>query len=283
MKNSTLLIGVLLTLAVVLGISYLSNQSLVQQEEITQIQPVPPPVPTRQTVIHYPVAEAESEIDQPVPIDPVVEDASDMQVAPKLPNELPRVQKSDKSIADSLKSLIPDDQLYKRLHLENFIQRLVSTVDNLPEKRLPQNNLPINPPDGKFSVSDHQGKLTIAPENSGRYTPYVQILKYAPQDLVIKVYVHYYKLFQDAYRQLGYQNSYFNDRLVFVIDHLLETPDPSDPLALEQPVVLYTYSDPALENLSAGQKVLLRMGRQQRLEIVEILRMYRLKLISLET
>jgi hypothetical protein len=284
MKNSTLLICILLALAVVLAVSYLSRQTAIQQEETTEVQPAPEPAPAQEkkTIVHYPVPAPQPVEQQPTPVEPKANTAETNKPEPELPEVLPKVQNSDESIADALKSLIPDMQLYKILRLENFIQRLVSTIDSLPEKQLPQHILPVNPPGESFTISNDKGSLSIAQENAQRYSPYMQILKYAPQDLVIEVYVHFYQLFQEAYKQLGYQNSYFNDRLVFVIDHLLQTPDPADPLALEQPVILYTFADPALENLSAGQKTLLRLGREQRLEVVEILRSYRLKFINLE-
>ena len=53
---------------------------------------------------------------------------------------------------------------------------------------------------------------------------------------------------------------YFNDRVIQVIDHVLATPDLRDPIALTQPGVLYEYADPKIEALSAGQKLLIRMG-----------------------
>ena len=39
------------------------------------------------------------------------------------------------------------------------------------------------------------------------------------------VYERLYPLFQQAYEDLGYPGKYFNDRLVEVIDHLLQTPE----------------------------------------------------------
>ena len=48
--------------------------------------------------------------------------------------------------------------------------------------------------------------------------------------------------------------------MIEVIDHLLATPDVKEPIALTQPKVLYEFADPALQELSAGQKALLRMG-----------------------
>jgi hypothetical protein len=77
---------------------------------------------------------------------------------------------------------------------------------------------------------------------------------------VSNTYFHFYPLFQSAYQSLGYPNGYFNDRLVQVIDSLLATPNPSGPIELTRPNVLYTFADPSLEALPAGQKLLLRMG-----------------------
>jgi hypothetical protein len=60
--------------------------------------------------------------------------------------------------------------------------------------------------------------------------------------------------------ELGYPDGYFNDRLIAVIDHLLETPTVQGPIKVTQPSVHYQFADPALEEKSAGQKLLIRMG-----------------------
>ena len=76
----------------------------------------------------------------------------------------------------------------------------------------------------------------------------------------VKLYMRFYPLIQEAYDALGYKNRYFNDRFIFVIDHLLKTPEVIGTIQLVQPKVFYEYADPALESLSAGQKILLRIG-----------------------
>jgi hypothetical protein len=81
-------------------------------------------------------------------------------------------------------------------------------------------------------------------------------------DQLGSLYIRYYPLFQQAYEDLGYPGQYFNDRLVEVIDHLLQTPDLQQPIQLKQGKVFYEYADPALEARSAGQKLLMRMGPQ---------------------
>jgi hypothetical protein len=84
---------------------------------------------------------------------------------------------------------------------------------------------------------------------------------------------------QGAYQELGFPNGYFNDRLVAVIDLLLAAPQTEYPIRVQlmevkgpiaslRPWVRYEFADPALESLSAGQKMLVRMGpvNQRRLK-----------------
>ena len=82
----------------------------------------------------------------------------------------------------------------------------------------------------------------------------------ADPDALVDLYRRYYPRLQAAYVDLGYPDGYFNDRVIEVIDHLLETPDSTAPASLVRPHVLYEFADPELEALSAGQKLLIRMG-----------------------
>jgi hypothetical protein len=88
---------------------------------------------------------------------------------------------------------------------------------------------------------------------------------------VAATYRRFYPLIQEAYTQLGYPDAYFNDRVVAVIDHLLETPAPAEPIELVQPHVLYKFADPKLEALSSGQKLLLRMGGDHAARVKSVL------------
>jgi hypothetical protein len=82
-------------------------------------------------------------------------------------------------------------------------------------------------------------------------------------------------LFQEAFVRLGYPKGYLNDRVVEVIDHLLDTPTVEGPIRLSRPHVLYTFSDPALEALSSGQKMLLRIGDDHAARVKHTLRRFR--------
>jgi hypothetical protein len=96
------------------------------------------------------------------------------------------------------------------------------------------------------------------------------------------LYRRLYPLLQRAYEELGYPDRYFNDRVIDVIDHLLATPEPTGPLLLEQPKVLYRFADQDLEARSAGQKLLLRMGVAHARVVKEKLRQFRSQVSSKE-
>lgn len=283
MKKTNLLIFILLILIIALGLAIYLQYNPVQEQTITTEQPPLPPEPIKKAIVHYPVPQTEA--DTPVSTTPekqeITEPEAKEKESPPLPEILPIVQESDRSIQQALESLLSGNALYKLLFMENFIQRIVATIDNLPEKRLPRAHLLVKAPGGKFIVSGTADAPQTSSRNNKRYTPYISLFESIDKELAIKIYIHFYPLFQSAYEQLGYKNSYFNDRLVFVIDHLLNTPNPPDPILLAQPSVLYTYADPTLENLSAGQKILLRVGQDQRLKVFKVLDQYRQRLTSL--
>ena len=93
-----------------------------------------------------------------------------------------------------------------------------------------------------------------------RYASYVWLAEAVDPKLAVALYARIYPLLQQQYRELGYPSGEFNDRVVQAIDDLLAAPDAPDAMQLTQPNVFYQFADPALEALSAGQKMMLRIG-----------------------
>jgi len=85
-------------------------------------------------------------------------------------------------------------------------------------------------------------------------------------------YVRYYPLFQQAYRDLGYPHGYFNDRLIVAIDDMLAAPQATPPVALVRTDTYYRFVDPSLQQLSAGQKLMLRLGPENAAKVKAKLR-----------
>jgi hypothetical protein len=173
---------------------------------------------------------------------------------------LPSVAESDGVLQDAMASLFNGVALDRVFHMQEIVPRFVATIDNLPRQSVAMSKSATTPVPGSLEVSQANGQTLLRADNAERYAPYVRVLEQADPQKVVATYVRYYPLFQKAYQDLGYPNGYFNDRLVQVVDHLLATPDVPAPVALTQPKVLYEYADPALEQLSAGQKMMIRMG-----------------------
>jgi hypothetical protein len=155
-----------------------------------------------------------------------------------------------------------------------LIERIVASVDNLPRTHVAERIRPIGRLGEPFVADGQEGsdEFAISPLNYDRYDVLVDLLAGADLEEAAEVYRRYYPLFQSAYVDLGYPNGYFNDRLIEVIAHLLATPEIDEPVPLVRPHVLYEFADPELEDLSAGQKLLLRIGTAHRSRVKQRLR-----------
>jgi hypothetical protein len=151
------------------------------------------------------------------------------------------------------------------VHQHPDVQPLHS-LPELPQRRVAARTLALKPVPGRLQIStDAAGASSIAEANAQRYAAYVQAFTQADPGAMVAAYRRFYPLFQQAYVELGYPKGYFNDRLVQVIDHLLQAPVPATPPALiaDARTGKYRFVDPALESLSVGQKALLRLGPVQ--------------------
>ncbi len=163
-----------------------------------------------------------------------------------------------------------------------LIERLVATIDNLPRQRVAERVRPVESLATPFVAASGEtsGEYVLGEDNYRRYDTLVDQFVAADLDRLVELYRRYYPLFQKAYVGLGYPQGYFNDRLVEVIDHLLQTPEIDAPLSLVRPHVLYQFSDPQLEALSGGQKLLLRMGPANRARVLEKLDAFRARVAA---
>jgi hypothetical protein len=194
---------------------------------------------------------------------------------------LPALDDSDASVASALAALAGGSDLSSLLVNRQVITRIVTTIDALPRHDgLGTFTLPAHVPKGAFAVDEADGATVIGAGNSARYAPYMQVVDAVDPQALVAWYVHAYPLFQQAYRQLGYPKGYFNDRLIVVIDDLLAAPEPAQPPAVVRSKAFYVYADPALESLSTGQKLLLRVGSANETRIKAKLRAVRAQLIG---
>jgi Protein of unknown function (DUF3014) len=196
------------------------------------------------------------------------------------PTALPALNDSDPVVHDSLVGVFGRTAVEQFLVPQNIVRHIVVTVDNLPRRKVAVDLRPLKPTGGE-AVTAAQGEVTTLGEaNFERYAPLARAVQGTDVKALAVVYERLYPLFQQAYEDLGYPGKYFNDRLVEVIDHLLQTPEVPAPIPVVQPKVFWEYADASLENRSAGQKLLIRMGPQNARIIKAKLREFRAEIVN---
>lgn len=256
---------IILIILVVLGLGAWYLLSV--QKDAVEEAPMPPPIAVEEAPAPPPVEEeatAEPDVGSPV----VAEEA-----VPEQP-PLPPLAESDPVAVEALSGLVGSEPVQKYVVSEDVIPRLVATLDALSGKQVPASIKAVEGPGGNFQATSDEDpdsvirnaagdpipQYVVDPVNYRRYTPYVEMLETADTAAIVASYQDYQPLFEEAFRQLGYPDGDFDQRLRSLIDELLATPDVSGPLRLIKPEAYYLYADEELESLTAGQKVLLRMG-----------------------
>jgi hypothetical protein len=173
---------------------------------------------------------------------------------------LPSLEQSDAMMRDSVSALVGRKAFETMVYPSQLVRRIVATVDNLPRETAPRRVMPLEPVPGGFGASSESDEILLAPANSQRYAAYVHVFEALDARALAQRYAEAYPLFQRAYVELGFPDARFHDRLLAAIDDMLEAPSPSGPVKLVRPKVLYQFADPELEGLSAGQKIMVRMG-----------------------
>lgn len=230
-----------------------------------QPQPEPEPEPSPEVTAPEP---------EPDSTEPNVFEAPPAPEVDEIP--LPMLSDSDPVVLENLGEMVGEPAVIRYVVSDNVISRIVATVDTLGSRQIPGVVQAVNGPATNFAASpleqpeqiirneegDEIPQFIINPANYERYTPYVELFEAVDASDWVQAYRDYYPLFLEAYRQMGYSEGSFNDRLMVIMDELLATPVVPDPVALMKPEAYYLFTDEKLEALTAGQKIMLRMGSE---------------------
>ena len=244
--------GIIAVIVVVLAAVAINRLYFAGEEEPPRTREVslPPPAPAKKAPeIKHPIYE-------------IRVGAKEREMPAVRQDAIPKLHESDEPVRQALAEFIDPQKLQSSIVFKNVIRRFVVTVDNLTRQRLPQNYRFVTAVPGRFTVQPGatEGHYVLSARNYARYDGLVSLAETVNLKQLVILYTRYYPLFQQAYEELGYPDRYFNDRLVEVIGHLLAAPEPAGPIQLVQPKVFYEFADPELEKLSAGQKIMIRLG-----------------------
>lgn len=188
----------------------------------------------------------------------------------------PPLHQSDDYVQERLSTVVGEAAVNEYFAAEGLAARAVASVDALGSRQVPGNIQAVVGPDGDFVaypdpdpptvIRNEQGDPMVQylsdPANHARYQPYVEMIESIDAEQFAELYRRNEPLFEQAWRELGYTDVGFDQRLAEVIDELLATPVAEEPYRLVKPEAYYHFADEELEALSAGQKILLRMGSE---------------------
>jgi len=240
------------------------------------------PPPSRPTVVSPPPPESPAPAPQVAASGP--QNPVDALAEPDA--VLPALGEADAAVTSALTELLGAKRVASFLNVDGFVRRAVATVDNLPRPQAASRMWPVQPSPERFLVQGTGEQQVIGAGNAARYAAFTGFVEAVDAERAATVYARLYPLFQQAYEELGYPGRYFNDRLVAVIDHLLAAPEPAGPIAVRltevrgefadtRPWTRYEFADPALESLSSGQKMMVRVGLSNEKRLKAKLRTFR--------
>ncbi len=205
------------------------------------------------------------------------------------PGGLPSLDQSDAHVKKALVDLIGRKAVSTFFRLDGAIHRFVATVNNLATDGATADLWPVHPTPGRFETETRDGATVPSAHNAERYAAFVRFAADIDTGRAVAMYFRLYPLLQRAYEDLGYPGAYLNDRVVAVIDDLLATPNVSGPIRVKRVgpdggtgggAGLYLYEDSALEAATAGQKILLRMGAENRSKMMAKLMEIRVRIAT---
>jgi hypothetical protein len=174
---------------------------------------------------------------------------------------LPSVAQSDTRARELVGLLSPEPELKKWVASEGLVRRFTAAVASIAEGEDPRALLSSMAPEGPFQVVERDGKTFIAPESFARYDGVARVFNSLDAETCVNTYKALRPLFDQAFVEIARPGQHFDETLSRAIQRMLDTPVPEGDIeVVHGPGVNYLYAAPELEQLSAAQKQLLRLG-----------------------
>ena len=215
-----------------------------------RVEPVPlTPDESGASVSEAPNASGQPSADESE--EPVVEDTEEPGVS---------LQRAHRRLREDLAARLVPRQI-EMVADERLPELVVTTINSLDGDSVPLRFRPLDhvPELPRLEADGEVWRLPGAPDP--RYRPYRALFDRLSTTEVVELFERYEPALEKAWQALGEDREKpFRARVIEVLEHLVDFELPDERPRLHQPEVLYEYIDPALERLSWGRKVLVRIG-----------------------
>ena len=231
-----------------------------------------------------------------VSIDDIFDETSDnrdpspnaQQLITEMPEPLPPLDNSDSNIQAKLEILLADDVFQEKssmLFNNELIRKIVLSIDNLGRGEIsykyPPASISIKPFERSVRAAATQQDpphYFMGDATFSRYNQAVAVFAAIDKVALAKFYRWGRPLWQQAYNELGSAEASFNKVTITALDRLLSAPDIDGDIALVRPSVMFKYADPSLEKRSDSDKLMLRLGPDNRRILKAALREFKKEL-----
>lgn len=207
----------------------------------------------------YSKPQGPEEATQIVQEQPMVEEKVQLEAEKVEPLDV-SLDESDDLVRKLAGELSSHPKLAMWLMSEELIRKFVAAVDNIANGQSPGPQIDFFKPDGDFKVFEEVGEYFLDPESYQRYDLVAEVFVSLDPKGCVTLYKQLKPAIQEAYKDLGYPDTEFDNTLKKALMELLKVPVVKQNIQLEKKVVTYTMVDNDLESLSSAQKHLLRVG-----------------------
>jgi hypothetical protein len=179
------------------------------------------------------------------------------------------LDKSDDGVRGLIQELSSNPAFGQWLKTKDLIRKFVAAVDAIANGQSPRPQMDFFVLAGPFKTLTKNGVTTLDPAGYDRYNIIADIFDSVSTAGCARLYGGLRPLLQTAYRELGYPKEDFHQTLLKAIVEILKVPVVDEPIALEKKIASFGMTDPKLEELSAAQKHVLRMGPEN-LQLIQV-------------
>ena len=180
--------------------------------------------------------------------------------APEPPSTLPALADLDAFARGLLSPLLKTTAGQSWLTTDHLAEQFTAIVQGVAEGRAPTRMLSRFRPSTPFSVVAKGDRTIIDPQSYARYDAIADAVGAFDAAGAAQAYKTLSPRLNEAYAQLGIQDSTLDAALRRALVVLLSTPVPAGDIAVAPSGGTYVFTDPTLEALTPAQKLLIRTG-----------------------
>lgn len=185
--------------------------------------------------------------------------------------DVPPLDQTDALVRRLVETLSSHPRVMSWLATNNLIRTFTVAVENIDTGATPARHLRVLRPAGPFRIVENGEAVHIDARSHDRYNSLADAVASIDAEGAASLYATLRPRFDEAYRDLGHQGP-FDAALERAIATLVRVPNPRADALLVHKGALNAFADPRLEELTAAQKQLLRMGPRNVLIVQEKLR-----------